>query len=215
MIPLRDHNPSRKFPLLTHLLIFLNVSVFLYMNFLSKEELKEFFYSFALTPALVLVGKNLHSFFSSMFLHGSFGHLFGNMLFLNIFGDNLEAKFGKIKYLIFYFFCGILASLSEILLHPFSEIPMLGASGAIAGLMGGYLYLFPKHKIDVLFSFGWYFRIISLPAWTMIIYWFFFQLLYGVGSLALPYLGGVAYFAHIGGFLAGFLLTKLWKKKWF
>jgi membrane associated rhomboid family serine protease len=184
------------------------------MSFLSREKLEEFIYSFSLIPALVLTGQNLHSFFTSMFLHGSFGHLFGNMLFLNIFGDNLESRFGRMKYLIFYFFCGILASLSEIFLHPSSEIPMLGASGAIAGLMGGYLYLFPRHKIDVLFSFGFYFKVIGLPAWTMLVYWFFFQLLYGIGSLASPYLRGVAFFAHIGGFLAGLLFARFWKKKW-
>jgi len=135
------------------------------------------------------------------------------MIFLNIFGDNLEAKLGKIKYLLFYFLCGISASIFQIFTNPSSKIPMVGASGAIAGLMGGYLYLFPKRKIDVLFSFGWFLRVVTLPAWTMLFYWFFYQLIYGLGSLTLPSIGGIAYFAHIGGFLIGFLTIKLWKKR--
>lgn len=203
MIPIRDHNPSGKFPFVTYFLIGVNIFVFLYMFFLPENQLENFIYSFALVPAFVKTGQNLFSFLTSMFLHGSFGHLFGNMLFLNIFGDNLEDKLGRIRYLIFYFLSGFGASLLQILVKPFSEIPMLGASGAVAGVMGGYLFLFPRHRIDVLFSSGWYLRRATLPAYTMLFYWFFFQLIYGLGSLGLPQLGGIAYFAHIGGFLTG------------
>ena len=212
MIPLRDHNPSGKFPILTYALIFLNVIIFLYTISLPGENLERFFYSFSLIPFFVTKGERLYSFFTSMFLHASFGHLISNMIFLNIFGDNLEAKLGKIKYLLFYFLCGISASIFQIFTNPSSKIPMVGASGAIAGLMGGYLYLFPKRKIDVLFSFGWFLRVVTLPAWTMLFYWFFYQLIYGLGSLTLPSIRGIAYFAHIGGFLTGFLTIKLWKK---
>jgi len=213
MIPIRAQKLSKKFPILTNILIFLNLSLFFYMLSLKEKELKNFISSFALFPYLISQGKNFFSLFSSMFLHGSFGHLFSNMLFLHIFGENLERKLGKLRYLFFYLLCGILASLTEIIFHPYSKIPMVGASGAIAGLMGAYLRIFPTHKIDVLLTLGWYFRVVSLPAWTMLIYWFLFQLISGLGSLAFFSLSNIAYFAHLGGFLVGFLLIDFFKKR--
>lgn len=213
MIPIRAQSISRKFPVITNFLIFMNVGIFLYMFFLSQKELKQFIFTFALFPYLISQGKNISSLFTSMFLHGSFGHLFSNMLFLHIFGPNLEAKLGKIKYFLFYLFCGILASLSEILLHPYSKVPMVGASGAIAGLMGGYLRLFPNYRVDVLLTLGWYFKVVTLPAWTMLIYWFLFQLISGFGAFSFFSFSQVAYFAHLGGFLVGFLLVDLFKKR--
>jgi len=213
MLPIRDHNPSGKFPFVTYLLIALNSLVFLYMLLLPENLAENFVNSYALIPALVTSGQNLSGLFTSMFLHGSFGHIFGNMLFLNIFGDNLEDKLSHLKYLLFYFLCGLGASFLQIITNPSSTIPNIGASGAIAGLMGAYLVLFPNHKIDILFSWGWTFREATVPAHFLLFYWFLAQLFSGAGSLALPTIGGIAYFAHIGGFLSGFLIIKIFKKR--
>ena len=213
MIPIRDRNPSGKFPFVTYLLIGINILVFLYMFFLPERLCEEFIYHYALIPALLIKGQNLFSLFASMFLHGSLGHIFGNMIFLNIFGDNLEGKLGRLKYLIFYLFCGLGASALQIFSDPNSQIPMLGASGAIAGIMGGYLIFFPNHRIDILFSFGWFIRTATVPAYTMLIYWIFVQFLYGFGSLRIPQLGGVAYFAHVGGFFAGLLMVLFFRRR--
>jgi|YelNatPaOPRAMG01_1025707.scaffolds.fasta_scaffold04096_5 membrane associated rhomboid family serine protease len=212
MIPIRIQNSSKKIPILTNVLIFLNVGLFLYMFFLPEKEFKHFISSFALFPYLISQGEHLFSLLSSMFLHGSFGHLFGNMLFLHIFGNNLEGKLGRLKYFIFYIFCGVLASLFEVAFHPHLKTPMVGASGAIAGLLGGYLRLFPYHKVDVLLTLGWYWRVISLPAWTMLIYWFLFQLISGLGSLTFFNFSSIAYAAHLGGFLTGFFLVGFFNK---
>lgn len=211
MIPIRDHNPSGKTPIVTYFLIAINVLIFGYMFMLPENLLMEFINQYAVIPQLIISGKNLFSLITSMFLHGGWGHLIGNMLFLNIFGDNLEDTLGYFKYLLYYLICGLGASFLQILTSPYSTIPNLGASGAIAGVMGGYLILFPHHKVDVLFSFGYTLRKASVPAYFMLFYWFLAQLFYGVGSLAFmdEVMGGVAYFAHIGGFLTGLILIKL------
>lgn len=211
MIPIRDHNPSGKTPIVTYFLIAINVLIFGYMFMLPENLLMEFINQYAVIPQLIISGKNLFSLISSMFLHGGLGHIIGNMLFLNIFGDNLEDTLGHFKYLLYYLICGLGASALQILINPTSTIPNLGASGAIAGIMGGYLVLFPRHKVDVLFSFGWTLRQISVPAYFMLFYWFLAQLFSGVGSLAFmdKMMGGIAYFAHIGGFLTGLILIKL------
>ncbi len=209
MIPLRDHNPTRRFPFVNYLLIIINVAICIYTYTLPLPALEDFFNRFALTPALVLQGQNLLSFLTSMFLHAGLGHLLGNMLFLHIFGDNLEDYFGHFRYLIFYLACGLAADFAQIFIDPTSSIPQVGASGAIAGVMGGYLLLYPKHQIDILFSFGWWYDQATLPAWTMLFYWFLAQFFAGVGSLGMVEEGGVAYFAHLGGFLAGMILVKL------
>jgi len=212
MLPLRDHNPSGKFPFITYLIIAINSLVFIYTLLLPERLMENFIYSYALIPASITNGQNFLSIFTSMFLHGSFGHILGNMLFLNIFGDNLEDKLGHFKYLIFYFLCGLGGAFLQILTNPFSSIPNIGASGAIAGLMGGYLVLFPQNRIDVLFTWGWTYRQATVPAYFMLFYWFLAQLFSGVGSLALPAGGGIAYFAHIGGFLTGYLIVKIFKR---
>lgn len=215
MIPIKDHNPSGKFPFFTYFLLSLNIIVFIYIFLMPEEMLSVFLQKYALIPVLIIQGKNWHAFFTSLFLHGSFGHIIGNMLFLNIFGDNLEDKLGKLRYLIFYFLCGILASLSQIIIYPSSQIPNIGASGAIAGLMGGYLVLFPHHKIDILYSFGFGLRKTTVPAFFILFYWLLAQIFSGLGSLSYAAYdsGGVAFFAHIGGFLAGYFLVKILKKK--
>lgn len=213
MIPLRDTAPRGKFPFLTYLLIGINSIIFFYMATLSRGELDNFVRNYALIPAFVSQGQNLQSFLTSLFLHGSLVHLLGNMLFLHIFGDNIEAKFGKIRFSLFYLGCGIFGSLGQLLLNPSSQIPNLGASGAIAGLMGAYLYFFPRARVKVLVPSLLFYRIITLPAFFMLGYWFLFQALSGLGSLGYANLGGIAYFAHIGGFITGFLIARLWKKK--
>lgn len=211
MIPLRDHNPSGRLPVITYFLISINVIIFASTFLLPEEILEGFYQQYALVPALIIKGQNLYTLLTAMFLHGSIGHIVGNMLFLNIFGDNLEDKLGHVKYLLYYLFCGIGASGLQILVNPTSNLPNLGASGAIAGIMGGYLVLFPRNRIDILFSLGWSMRQATVPAYFMLFYWFVIQLFAGVGSLAFlnANMGGVAYFAHLGGFVAGWLLIKL------
>ena len=184
MIPLRDHNPSGSTPFITYLLMAINILVFGYMFLLPENLLMGFIDQYAIIPGLIVKGQNLFSLISSMFLHGGIGHIIGNMLFLNIFGDNLEDRLGHIKYLLYYFVCGLGASALQILINPASAIPNLGASGAIAGIMGGYLVLFPRQRIDILFAFGWVLRRVTVPAYFMLFYWFIFQLFSGAGSLA-------------------------------
>ena len=215
MIPIRDHNPSGRFPFINYLLIGINILVFIYTLILPEQMLTAFIDKYAIIPALVVKGQHLFSLISSMFLHGGIGHILGNMLFLNIFGDNLEDRLGHLKYLLFYLICGLAAAGLQILVDPSSIVPNLGASGAIAGIMGGYLVLFPRHKIDILFSLGWSLRQTTVPAYFMLFYWFAAQLFTGVGSLAYQdeMMGGVAYFAHIGGFLAGWLLIRIGRRK--
>ena len=209
MIPIRDHNPSRTTPVITYLLLFINVAVFALMFTLTPESVEEFMFRYALIPSEIVNGQDLYTLLTSMFLHGSIGHIIGNMLFLHIFGDNLEDTLGHIKYLLFYVLSGLVASMLQIVVDPSSNIPNLGASGAIAGLMGGYLILFPSHRIDVLVPFAGFLNRTTVPAFTMLFYWIIFQFFSGFGQLAAPGTGGVAYFAHIGGFVAGVVLVKI------
>ncbi len=215
MIPLRDHTPPQSFPLVTYALITVNVLVFLYMVNLTEPAAETFVRQYALIPREVSRGTDLFTFVTSMFLHGGFGHIIGNMLFLHIFGDNLEDALGKIRFLLFYLIAGIGGSLLQVMVQPGVTIPNLGASGAISGIMAGYLILFPTHRVDMLFTFGYFLRRATVPAYTMIFYWFAIQFISGLGSL--PALadatGGVAYFAHIGGFLTGLVLIFLMPRK--
>lgn len=211
MIPLRDHNPSGRLPVITYFLISINVIIFAATFLLPEDLLEAFFQQYALIPAFIVKGQHLYTLLTAMFLHGSIGHIVGNMLFLNIFGDNLEDRLGHFKYLFYYLLCGLGASALQILVNPHSTIPNLGASGAIAGIMGGYLVLFPRHRIDILFSLGWSVRQATVPAYFMLFYWFVIQFFVGVGSLAFvdQSQGGVAYFAHLGGFAVGWLLMRI------
>jgi membrane associated rhomboid family serine protease len=205
MIPIRDHSNTFVTPLVTYSIIALNVAVFLFMYLIPVTELDNLVAKYAFIPKDIISGKHYYTLFTSMFIHGGLGHIFSNMIFLNVFGDNMEAAFGRIKYLLFYLVCGVAASLLQIFVDPASSIPNLGASGAIAGLLGGYLVLFPKHKIDVLIPLGFYFREASVSASFMLVYWIIFQFISGFGSLGIG--GGVAYFAHIGGFICGICIT--------
>ncbi|MHC9236746.1 rhomboid family intramembrane serine protease [Pseudooceanicola sp. 502str34] len=207
MFPLRDHNPSGRTPYVTYLLMVANTLVFVsYLALFTDEAaLMAFFDQWAMIPARVMSGDGYHTLVSSMFLHGGFLHLAGNMLFLWIFGDNLEDEMGHLRYLAFYIACGVAAALVQLVSAPYSTVPVVGASGAIAGVMGAYLLLYPKARVDILIIFIVFFKVFPVPAWIMLGLWFALQLVNGVGADAT--MGGVAYWAHAGGFVVGLLLA--------
>lgn len=209
MFPIRDHNPSNRFPFITILLIAITSYVFFLQ--ITSLDFEAFIFQYALIPSTVNFTNfaTLLPFIYSIFLHGGWLHIISNMWFLWIFGDNIEAHLGHIKYLIFYLLCGIAAGLIQYVFNSSSEIPMLGASGAVAGVLGGYLVLYPGHKIDTLIpTFGSFMTRVQIPASVMLIYWFVIQLFSGVGSIGMQDVGGVAFWAHIGGFAAGWILTR-------
>ncbi|NEY90701.1 rhomboid family intramembrane serine protease [Tabrizicola oligotrophica] len=205
MFPIRDHNPSGRTPYVTFALIALNAVVFLgYWTSLSDFQIDRLFMTWGLVPQSLMRGEGLASIVTSMFLHAGWMHILGNMLFLWIFGDNLEDEMGHGGFLLFYLLAGLAAALAQVAMDPLSTIPMVGASGAIAGVMGGYLLLFPKARVDVLFIFIIFFRIFAIPAWIVLGVWFALQLFSG---LSVPGdMGGVAYWAHAGGFAGGLIL---------
>lgn len=206
MFPIRDHNPSQRPAYVTYCIMALNIAVFLAMLPASNNDqaLYDIYANWALVPARVSSGEGAYTFFTSMFMHAGFMHLAGNMLFLWIFGDNLEDEMGHGKYLGFYIFCGVIAGLAQFLAGPTSGVPMVGASGAIAGVMGAYLLLYPKARIDVLLILIVFFKVFPVPAWVMLGLWAVMQVLGGVSSTADS--GGVAYLAHLGGFIAGIVV---------
>jgi len=211
MFPIRDHNPSGIVPAVTYALIAANVVVFLgtWLALPDTRAVEVFFATWGLVPARVSNGMDWQGIVTSMFLHGGWPHLMGNMLFLWIFGDNLEAIMGRMRFAVFYLGSGLAAAALQVWADPMSQIPMVGASGAIAGVLGGYLLLFPRARVDVLIVIVIFFRIFTVPAWAMLGLWFAVQF---ASSLATPVdLGGIAYWAHTGGFAAGLILTlPLW-----
>ncbi|MEL7092657.1 MAG: rhomboid family intramembrane serine protease [Pseudomonadota bacterium] len=211
MFPIRDHNPSGRTPYVTWALMAANIAIFLsYANlFADIRALNGFFFDYAIIPARVSSGTGYETLITSMFLHGGWMHLFGNMLFLFIFGDNVEDEMGHGTFLGFYLASGVAAGLVHVVSAPGSVVPTVGASGAIAGVMGGYLLLFPKARVDILLILIIFFRVFPIPAWIMLAVWFGLQFFGGLG--ANPDEGGVAYWAHAGGFIAGVVLTfPLW-----
>ncbi len=214
MFPIRDHNPSSRTPYVTRLLVAANILIFLwYWTAIDTERgLQFFFQTWGLVPAKAMVGLELENAFSSMFLHAGWMHLAGNMLFLWIFGDNMEDQFGHVGFLAFYLACGLGAAFGQVSADPRSFAPMVGASGAIAGVMGGYLLMFPRAKIDIFFYFLIFFRIFPVPAWIVLGLWLGLQVWSGFAPSSGD--AGVAYFAHLGGFVAGFVLTfPLWLRR--
>ena len=207
MFPIRDHNPSTKVAYVTYALIAANVLIFAsYWSMLGNERAMLDFYSrWALVPDWVSQGQHTYTYLSATFLHGGFMHLAGNMLFLWIFGDNLEEELGHIGFLLFYLVVGIGANIFHVWSAPNSMVPLVGASGSIAGVMGAYLLFYPKAKVDVLFIFVVFFKVWPVPAWIMLGVWFALQLTSGYGSDAS--VGGVAYWAHVGGFVIGIVLA--------
>jgi membrane associated rhomboid family serine protease len=212
MLPLYDLNPTRRVPYVTYTLIGINVLVFLGQLTLSQRELTQVFLTQSIVPALVtrqpFSVDTFLDFVRSMFFHGGWAHILGNMLYLWIFGDNVEDRLGKILYLIFYFACGFAAGIAQILIDPRSPIPLVGASGAIAGVLGAYLVLFPGVRVRGLILLGYFSQLTEIPALYVLGFWFVMQLFSGVTSLGVDtQSGGVAFFAHIGGFVFGVVLA--------
>ncbi len=216
-IPLKDNNPSRSYPIVNITLLLANVVVFLYQLALPPYDQKLFILSNATIPARIPAFLDGHVGFeaaflpliTSMFLHSGFLHLAGNMLFLWIFGDNVEDTFGHLPYLFFYVACGLGAGLLHVLFNLGSTIPALGASGAISGVMGAYMVLYPRERIlTLVFIF-----VVPIPAVFILGYWFLLQFLAGIDALGTSAKGGVAVWAHVGGFLLGVLLTQLVRRR--
>ncbi|MGH9720868.1 MAG: rhomboid family intramembrane serine protease [Bryobacteraceae bacterium] len=207
MIPLRDTIPSRSTPVVTAAIIAVNVMVFLYQISLEPYARNHFIYSYAMIPARF----DSISLITSIFLHGGWMHLIGNMWFLWIYGDNVEDILGHGKYLLFYALCGVAAGFVQYTMNAGSRIPTVGASGAIAGVMGAYMIKFPHSRIITLVPIIIIFTTIEVPAVLLLLYWFALQFFNGVGSIGYSHAssGGVAWFAHIGGFLAGMALILL------
>jgi membrane associated rhomboid family serine protease len=210
MFPIRDSQPSYSTPVVTRLLIAMNVVVFLFQLTLDPVTSNDFTYAYGFVPSHFSV----MNIFTSMFMHGGWMHLISNMLFLWVFGDNVEDVLGHGKFLLLYLASGVAAALAQGAMDWGSRLPMVGASGAIAGVMGAYMLKFPHSNILV---GGWFIIIYTfeVPAWLMLLYWFGLQFLNGVGSIAQSQLsrGGTAFFAHIGGFIAGMLMVKLLKPR--
>jgi membrane associated rhomboid family serine protease len=212
-IPLKDLNPRRTYPVVNTLLILSNVIVFLYELTLPPRQQQVFELANATIPNHIRLALNGHGsleaaflpLFTSMFMHSGFLHIAGNMLFLWIFGDNVEDYFGHFPYLLFYLVCGIGSGLTHILFNLHSSLPALGASGAISGVMGAYIILYPRARVlTLVFIF-----FIPIPAFIILGYWFFLQFVAGVSTVGAVATGGVAWWAHIGGFLLGMLITGL------
>jgi len=204
MIPLSDVIPSRTVPVVTAGLIIVNVLVFLYEQTLSEPLLQQFVANYALIPAWFSVP----ALFTSQFLHSGWMHIISNMLYLWIFGDNVEDRLGHVRFLLFYLGAGAAAAVLQTLFDPFSSIPMVGASGAIAGVMGTYFVLYPYSRVLTAVFLIIFFDIVEIPAVFFLGLWFLLQLLSGVGSLATSSAGGggIAFWAHIGGFVTGVMI---------
>ena len=202
MIPLRDVIPSRTTPVVTISLIVVNVLVFLYQLSLGDAG-EDFILYFGLVPAAF----SWVAVFTSMFLHGGLLHVGGNMLYLWIFGDNVEDRLGHGRFLVFYLLCGVAAALAQTIVSPNSPVPMVGASGAIAGVMGAYFVLYPHSRVVTLVPIIFFFQIFEIPALFFLGIWFLMQFLQGLGSIAATTsgepVGGVAFWAHLAGFIAG------------
>ncbi|MCD6161606.1 MAG: rhomboid family intramembrane serine protease [candidate division Zixibacteria bacterium] len=219
MIPLRVENPSSKFPFITIIIILSNVAVYTYQLSLGSSE-QLFIWKYG------AIAKSLTSFvpvhpastlfppltlITSMFLHGSILHLAGNMLFFWVFGENIEDKLGHIKFIIFYLLCGVASLIVQVVSMPSAELPIIGASGAIAGIMGAYFLRFPRTKVITLIVVIFIIRTVKIPAVVFLGFWFIFQILVGAPTLGSTG-GGVAYFAHIGGFVSGMIFFAILEK---
>jgi membrane associated rhomboid family serine protease len=207
MIPLRDVIPSRTFPALVIAIIVLNAFAFLFEQTLSDRELALFVRVYGMVPASF----TWSSVFTSMFLHGGWMHILGNMLFLWIFGDNVEDRLGHGRFVVFYLLCGMVAALAHVMSEPGSLIPTIGASGAVAGVMGAYFVLYPHSRILTLLPLFIFWQVIEVPAVLFLGLWFALQLFSGVGTMLMATqgapAGGIAFWAHVAGFVAGVVLV--------
>ncbi|HET7464292.1 MAG TPA: rhomboid family intramembrane serine protease [Longimicrobium sp.] len=219
MIPLRDDNPTEMRPVVTVLLIALNLACWLLLQGAGADpdRLQASVYNFGAIPCdlthrceLSAPGLGWAQLLTSMFMHGGWQHILGNMLFLWVFGNNIEDSMGHVRFILFYLICGIAAGLAHVFLSPGSQVPAVGASGAISGVMGAYVVLYPQARVQTwippLF-------IVHIRAWFFLIYWFFIQVVMGVGSLGGGDSGGVAVWAHVGGFVAGLALIKVFESR--
>ena len=217
MIPLRDNIPSSTYPYVTVALLSVNIAVFLYQITLGLDGVELFIYKTAAIPLEITSRTDIgpsslvplpYTLLTAMFVHGGLIHIVGNMLFLWIFGDNVEDRFGHVLFILFYLASGVAASMGHILLDPESTMPMVGASGAIAGVLGAYFLLFPRAQVNTLVILPLFISMARVPAILFLGFWFLFQIINsGVSSTE----GGVAWFAHIGGFVAGILAALVYK----
>ena len=211
MIPLRDVIPSRTVPFLTISIIVVNALAWFYELGLPREELPVFLRQFGVVPAYF----SPPTLITSMFLHGSWSHVLGNMWYLWIFGDNVEDRMGHFRFLIFYLLCGIIAALGQILIDPTSTLPTIGASGAIAGVMGAYFVLYPQSRVLTLVTIIFFWELVELPAIVLLGFWFLMQL-FSAGAIAVTAStngGGVAFMAHVVGFVCGLVGVFVFKKR--
>ncbi|MEJ7620631.1 MAG: rhomboid family intramembrane serine protease [Aquificaceae bacterium] len=217
MIPIRDLNPHRSFPVVNLSIILICSLVWLYEVSLSEKELNLFIYHYGLVPANLL--ERPQTLLTHMFLHGSWLHIIGNMWFLWVFGDNVEDRLGKLRYLLFYTISGLGAAFIQMfvsLIFGGADIPMVGASGAISGVLGAYMWMFPHARILALVPILFFLTFMELPAVFFIGLWILIQIINGLITLPIAGFGGVAWFAHIGGFVVGYLLAKrLYRRRWY
>jgi membrane associated rhomboid family serine protease len=223
MIPLKDDNPSSIAPVVTIAFVIACVLVFLWELSAGASGSERIFYALGVVPAVLLGREQLPAeltlvpawatVFTSMFMHGGWMHLIGNMLYLWIFGDNVEDSMGHVRFIVFYLLCGVAAVFAQALPDPQSTVPMVGASGAISGVLGAYLLLYPHARVLVAIPFGFFLHTTRIPAGLVLVLWFGLQLLSNV--MAQPGQGGVAFRAHIGGFIAGMLLIPFFKQRRF
>lgn len=215
MIPLHDDIPSRRYPVVTRLLVATSVLVFLYELSLGSGELRVFVHELGVVPARYLPLEQALAYgwvlavplVTSIFLHGGWMHLLSNMLYLWIFGDNVEDRMGHGRFLLFYLLVGVIGNAAHIAANPASRAPAIGASGAIAGVLGAYLLSFPRARVATLIPLGIFLTVVQVPAVLFLFGWFLLQLANGVASLGVPGAGQVAWWAHIGGFVSGALLV--------
>ena len=214
MIPLKDNTKTSKFPIVNTAFIVLNILLFIYEMWITSD-LQLFLYQYGLVPYIITtdleigIFHRVYPFFTSMFLHSGWFHIIGNMLFLYIFGDNIEERMGHIKYFMFYILTGLIAALIQFVTNIKSPVPIIGASGAISGVIGAYFLFYPKAKILTIVPILFFIRLIYIPATVFIVIWFCFQFIGGIGSLNRGSdIGGVAFWAHLGGFLAGLVVAK-------
>jgi membrane associated rhomboid family serine protease len=218
MFPLRDTIPSEKVPIVNYLVMGICILVFLFESTMPTPELESFLSTYGLVPANFLSqldAAQVETVFSSMFLHGGWAHVLGNMWFLFIFGDNVEDRLGHVGYLLFYLFTGICAAGTQVFIQAGSHVAMVGASGAISGVLGAYFVLFPQSRVVALIPAGYFSRTMEVPAIFFLGIWFVMQLLPGVSSLAATTgdVGGVAFWAHVGGFVSGWILAQFIPKE--
>jgi membrane associated rhomboid family serine protease len=220
MFPYKDDNPTETTPFVTIGIIALNILVFL-LQVVADVDGKRIVYAYGAIPHNIVSFEStqpihpLLTLFTSMFMHGGVFHIFGNMLYLWIFGNNIEDRLGHFRFILFYLFCGIVAALSHTLTASGSGVPMIGASGAVSGVLGAYILLFPMAKVHTIIFLGFFVQSVQIPALIVIGFWAIIQLVNGLIAQGMPSQGGIAWFAHAGGFLAGLITIKLWQPRRF